>query len=50
MADVTVFDPRASAPRSTMQLCSASITTPTPFGVSALCSQLAIWVVSRSCI
>src|SRR5581483_2456843 len=47
-AEVTVRDPAAFTPRSDMQRCSASRTTPTPFGSSCSSSHPAIWQVSRS--
>jgi hypothetical protein len=31
-----------------MHRCSASSTTPTPFGARCFCNQSAIWTVSRS--
>ena len=47
--DVTVREPVARTPRSDMHWCSASITTPTPFGARWSCSQSATCLVSRSC-
>ena len=48
--EVTVLAPNFCTPRSDMHMCSASTTTPTPFGSSSRCSQPAIWVVRRSWI
>jgi len=47
-AEVTVRAPSDRTPRHDMQACSASRTTPTPFGRSSASSQFATCVVSRS--
>ena len=48
-AEVTVRAPGLATPRSDMQLCSASRTTPTPRGGNSRSSQSATCTVCRSC-
>src|SRR5215472_1595442 len=48
--EVMVVEPSARIPRSVMQECSASSTTPAPRGRSREDKQSAICLVSRSCV